>query len=89
MRYYIRRNPDNYPLYKLLSMANAELGHLAEAHQAKAEYHAILGDYEVSVATLRLALREAGDEGYLKSSLRSRLTEMEEKLRLQNAVRDG
>ena len=89
LRYYLRRNPENYSLYRLLANTNIELGMLAEAHQAKAEFHALLGDYQMAVSILKLALREAGDEGYLKTSIQARLIEVEEKLRLQQSIRNG
>lgn len=89
LRYQIRRNPDLYRLYRLLSKANADLENLAEAHQADAEYHAILGNYKGAIESLKLALRESGSEGYLAQSITARLTSLEEQLALQNRIRKG
>ncbi len=83
LRYQIRRHTDDYRLYRLLSQANAGLGHVAEAHQARAEYFAILGNYEKAFATVELALKEAGSDGYLKQSLTARLKDLEAKIALQ------
>ena len=69
IRYQIRRHRDQYPLYQLLSRANAELGFLAEAHQADAEFHSVLGNYRGAIESLKLALRESGTEGYLAQSI--------------------
>ncbi len=83
LRYQIRRHPDDYRLYRLLSQANAGLGHVAEAHQAGAEYFSILGNYEKAFATVELALKEAGSDEYLKQSLTARLKDLETKIALR------
>ena len=83
IRYQVRRHPEQYQLYRFLSRANAELGNLAEAHQADAEYKAALGNYAGAVASLKLALRETDSEGYLAQSITARLQGLEEKLALQ------
>ncbi len=89
LRYQIRRHPERYLLYHFLSRANADLGKLAEAHQADAEYKAALGDYAGAAESLKLALREAGSEGYLTQSISARLQDLEEKVVLQNKTRKG
>jgi predicted Zn-dependent protease len=89
IRYQIRRHPELYRLYKLLSKVNATLGSLAEAHQADAEYHATLGDFYSAIASLKFALRESGTEGYLAQSISARLSDLEDKLLLQKKVRKG
>ncbi len=83
IRYQIRRHPHLYPLYLFLSKANAAQGLLAEAHQADAEYHAILGNYAAAIASLKLALRETAPAGYLTQSITARLSDLEEKLDLR------
>ncbi len=83
LRYQIRRHPDDYRLYRLLSKANAGLGQVAEAHQAGAEYFAILGNYKKAFATVELALKEVGSDEYLKRSLTARLKDLETKIALQ------
>lgn len=88
LRYQIRRNPDNYELYSLLSDSNADLGLVAEAHQAKAEYHSILGNYKRAVAILKQALTETEANSYLEQSIQSRIPQLEEKARLQQAAAD-
>ena len=76
VRYQIRRNPQLFRLYEFLSRANANLGNLAEAHQAKAEYHAVLGNDPAAIESLELALREAEPDGYLAQSLSARIAEL-------------
>lgn len=83
LRYQIRRHADDHRLYRLLSQANAGLGHVAEAHQARAEYFAVLGNYEKALATIQLALKESGSDGYLKQSLTARLKDLEVKIALR------
>ncbi len=83
LRYQIRRHADDYRLYRLLSKANAGLGHVAEAHQAEAEYFAVLGNYEKAFVTVELALKETGADEYLKQSLTARLKDLETKIALQ------
>ena len=67
-----------FQLYPMLSRANAELGNIGEAHQADAEFHIALGEYEQASASLRQAARNAGSDGYLKQSVDSRLQEVQE-----------
>ena len=76
VRYQIRRNPRLFRLYEFLSQSNAALNNLAEAHQAKAEYHAVLGNGPAAIESLELALREAEPEGYLAQSLSARIAEL-------------
>ncbi|MCY3768595.1 MAG: M48 family metalloprotease [Gammaproteobacteria bacterium] len=76
VRYQIRRNPQRFRLYAFLSRANADLKNLAEAHQAKAEYHTVLGNYPKAIESLELALREAEPQGYLAQSLTARIAEL-------------
>ena len=83
LRYQIRRHGDDYRLYQLLSQANAGLGHVAEAHQARAEYFAILGNYGKALAAVELALKESGSDGYLGQSLTARLKDLEAKSALR------
>ena len=83
LRYHIRRNPENYELYSLLSDSNAKLGLVAEAHQAKAEYHAILGNYERAVVILKQSLKETDPNSYLGQSIKARIPQLEELERLQ------
>ena len=86
LRYQIRRHSTDYVLYDLLAEAHADSGSIAEAHQAKAEYHAILGNYKRAVAVLKLAQKEAGTEGYLGQSIKARIPQLEEKARLQKSA---
>ena len=83
LRYQVRRHTDDYRLYQLLSQANAGLGHVAEAHQARAEYFAILGNYEKALAAIKLAVKESGSDGYLKQSLTARFKDLEAKIALR------
>ena len=83
LRYQIRRHRDDYRLYQLLSRANAELGQMARVHQARAEYFAILGNYQKALASIELALKEADADEYLKQSLDARLEDLEEKIAIQ------
>ncbi len=89
VRYQIRRHPDLYRLYRFLSRANAQQGSLAEAHQADADYHAVLGNYAAAIASLKLALRESEPEGYLAQSIAARLSDLQEKLALQKKIGKG
>lgn len=82
LRYQLRRDPGDFLLYPGLSDANVELGKLAEAHQADAEYLAAIGKYQEAVSALRLALRENDEQSdYLTQSIGARVTELE-RLRL-------
>ena len=78
-RYHLRRRANDYQLYRLLSRINVELGQIPEAHQADAEYHALLGDNQRAIASLKLALRDNKEEGYFSSSVAARLKELENK----------
>ena len=84
VRYQLRRDRDDFRLYRPLSKANVALGALSEAHQADAEYLAAQGGYKGAVASLKLAIREAGDNNYLNQSLKARLKDLEIKLSAQN-----
>jgi predicted Zn-dependent protease len=86
LRYQIRRHPDNYILYQLLSKTNAEMKNYAEAHQAKAEYFARLGAYKRALTSLRLALNQAEENSYLSQSIEARIIEFEEKQRLWKGI---
>ncbi len=77
-RFQLRRHPGEYELYLLLSRANVALGLLAEAHQADAEYHAVLGRFGAALSSLKLALRENNDESqYLTQAIEARIKELE------------
>lgn len=89
MRYQIRRHPDLYRLYKLLSEANAQQGNLAESHQANADYHATLGNYSNAIESLKLALQQTEAEGYLAQSITAQISDLEEKLELQSKIDNG
>lgn len=78
LRKQLRRHKEMFLLYPLLSKSNAQLGALAEAHQATAEYHIALGDFPAAVNALQLALRETGEEGYLHESLTARLKQLKD-----------
>ena len=66
IRHQLRRHKERFALYPLLSESNAKLGLLSEAHQATAEFHAALGEYQAAVDSLKQALRENdSEEGYL------------------------
>lgn len=83
VRYQIRRHPDLYRLYRLLSKTNAQQGNMAESHQAEADYHAALGNYAGALVALKLALRESEDEGYLAQSITAQINSLQEKLDLR------
>ena len=85
LRYQIRRNSEDYVLYSLLSDAYAENQLYVEAHQAKAEYYALLGNYQKAIAVLKLALKETGEDGYLGQSIKARIPELEEQARFLKA----
>ena len=77
-RFQLRRHPEEYELYPMLSRANVALGLLAEAHQADAEYHAVLGRFGAALSSLQLALRENSDESqYLTQAIKARIQEIE------------
>lgn len=77
-RFQLRRHPEEYELYPLLSRANVALGLLAEAHQADAEFHAVLGRFGAALSSLKLALRENNDESqYLTQAIEARIRELE------------
>ncbi|MDA7956789.1 MAG: M48 family metalloprotease [Gammaproteobacteria bacterium] len=78
LRRQLRRHKEMFALYPLLSKSNVQLGLLAEAHQATAEFHAALDNYPAAAASLKLALREADEEGYLHESLRARLKQVQD-----------
>lgn len=82
LRRQLRRHKEMFTLYPLLSKSNVQLGLLAEAHQATAEFHVALGDYPAAAASLKLALREADEKGYLHESLRARLSQLQEAMKL-------
>ena len=83
VRHQLRRDKKRFTLYPLLSESNAKLGMLAEAHQATAEFHATLGEYQKAVDSLKQALRENDSEGYLHQSISARLDELEEIVKQQ------
>ncbi|NKB76397.1 MAG: M48 family metalloprotease [Gammaproteobacteria bacterium] len=85
VRYQLRRRPDDYRLYKSLSKINVALSLIAQAHQADAEYYAVLGDNKKAIASLKLALRDNKTEGYFPQSITARIKELEEKIPEPNA----
>lgn len=87
IRYQLRRQPKSRELYSLLARANGVLGQLSEAHQARAEYHALLGDFQNAAASLKLAMNEAKADKYLSASLDARLKEVEHLGELQLNIR--
>ena len=89
VRYQLRRHPEDFRLYRYLSMANVDLGKFGEAHQAEAEYHAALGNYRRAIGSLKLAQREAGDDGYLTQSIASRMVEFERLFSIQKQIQEG
>ncbi len=77
-RYQLRRNPNEFSLYRTLSKANVELGELAEAHQADGEYLAALGYYPSAIASMKLALRDNKSSGqYFSQSISARIKQLE------------
>ena len=79
VRHRLRRSPGDYELYPLLARANVDLGALAEAHQASAEFDAAMGRYRKALASLKLALRENNDESqYITQSVNARIAELEQ-----------
>jgi predicted Zn-dependent protease len=85
LRYQIRRNSEDYVLYSLLSDAYADNQSYVEAHQAKAEYNALLGNYRRAITVLKLALKLTDEEGYLGQSIKARIPELEEQARFLKA----
>ncbi len=83
IRHQLRRHKEQFILYPLLSKSNAKLDLLAEAHQATAEFHAILGEYPAAVAVLKQALKNTDSAGYLHQSITARLNELEEIVKQQ------
>ena len=77
VRYQIRRHPERYRLYSLLSKANVRMNRLAEAHQADAEFHAAIGAYDEAIESLKHALRENPAEGYFSQSVKARIGQLE------------
>ncbi len=77
-RYQLRRHPDDFRLFLQLSKANVGLDQLAEAHQADAEYLSAIGRYQTALASLKLALRDNGNNSsYLKQSIEARIEQIE------------
>ena len=77
-RFQLRRHPDDYEFYPLLSRANVALGSLAEAHQADAEHHAALGRIGAALSSLKLALRDNDDQSqYLTQAIKARIEKLE------------
>lgn len=81
LRHQLRRNKNMFRLYLLLAKSNGKLGLLAEAHQATAEFHVALGENQLAIDALKLALRESKSEGYLHDSIVARLSGLEEKVK--------
>ena len=86
LRYHLRRYPQMFSLYPLLSEANVKLGLLGEAHQSDAEYDAAIGDYNGAIAALKLALRDMGDNPYLEQSVSARMAQLENRRALQRKI---
>ena len=77
-RYQIRRHPAETALYRSLSKANVAMNNLVEAHQADAEYLALIGKYQPAVDALKLALRDnATNSEYFTKSIEARITQLE------------
>ncbi len=80
-RRQLRRQPEDYELYPLLSRANVALDLLAEAHQADAEFHIALGQLDDALHSLKLALRENDNQSaYLTTAIEARMEEIEQAL---------
>jgi len=79
IRYQIRRHPNRYKLYPLLTKANIAMGLVAEAHQSDAEYYTAIGAYKKAIRALKLALRDnKTTEGYFSQSIKARIKQLKE-----------
>ncbi|MEM7561486.1 MAG: M48 family metalloprotease [Pseudomonadota bacterium] len=76
VRYQLRREKDDFRLYRPLSRANVAMNRLAEAHQADAEYLAGQGAFKTAKRALELALKESEPDSYLSKSIESRLMQV-------------
>ena len=84
IRHKLRRDKTIFTLYPLLAKANGALGLLGEAHQATAEFHVALGEYQRAKNSLQQALRQQDTAGYLQQSITARLAEIERLIAARN-----
>ncbi len=78
----LRIPSDDPALYKMLATAAGETGAQVEAHQALAEHYYLSGLRPAAIDQLQIALRFAGDNFYIRSSLQARIKEIKEEAAL-------
>lgn len=73
----VKDQADDPVLQKMLATAAGESGERLEAHRALAAYYYLTGDPGGAIQHLKIAMRFAGDDLYLQSSLNARIKEIE------------
>jgi predicted Zn-dependent protease len=79
---FLRDNPDEPALYKMMAEAAGDAGQRVEAHRAMAEYYYLSGNPNGAIQQLQLASRFAGENFYLQSSIEARLNAIKEEMAL-------
>lgn len=79
------RDPD---LYRLLSRAAGEAGHLAEAHQAYAEYYYLNDEPKRALQQLKLAKQQPDANSYYQQSIAARALAIEAELKSDPSAAD-
>ncbi len=77
----LRGDEQNPDLYRLLSSAAGEAGHLAEAHQAYAEYYYLNGEPKRALQQLKLARQQPDANNYYQQSIAARIVAIEAELK--------
>lgn len=85
----IRQQPDDPALYKMLAQAAGDAGVPLEAHQAMAEHYYLNGNPKAALDQLQLAVRLAGDNFYLQSSLEARIVAIKEEMTPSQGKKQG
>jgi predicted Zn-dependent protease len=77
----LRSDEQNPDLYRLLSRAAGDAGHLAEAHQAYAEYYYLNGEPKRALQQLKLARQQPDANSYYQQSIAARIVSIESEIK--------
>lgn len=79
---HLRQKSPTPKIYNLLAQAETDTGHLAEAHQALAEFHYLNGRTRVAIEQLKIALDNTGEKDTTrKARIQARLAQLEDEVK--------
>jgi len=79
---HLRQKSPTPQIYNLLAQAESDAGHIAEAHQALAEYHYLNGRTRIAIEQLKIALDNTGEnDATRKARIQARLTQLQDEVK--------